>query len=284
MKEPTEAASTKRQEDYLVANLLDFFRSIENESKWFHAAKIALNQIERTTNLTATKLDKRFIFFASKLKNNISVASLRLFAQECLASAIKTKVIRIDDQNSHKASSANLRKKASRAISNSLSDGHSHSAAVLRAANSLKRDSSDEQIFAQRATKIKNHPLHATLEVLNTNQKRTAKEDIRNHLLNLKNFKTSRNPQQGILLNILKKAQSFSVNHLHQLLGDELFHLCRPLGFLDQNDTTVVVEVPSNAHLHALTYRKNEILMALRKDNNFIKARFIKFKVKGGWL
>ena len=274
----------KRQEDYLVACLLDFFRHIENESKWFHAAKVALNQVERMANVSSTNLDKSFVFFASKLKNNISPASLRFFAHECLSRAAKTKIIREPSVTTPmQVSQAYLRKKARQNISKSLSGGHSESASVLRAANSLRAESSEKKSSERRAKKINNHPLRDTLEVLNTNERKLPKEDIRNHLINLKNFTNNNNKQQGVLFGVLKKAQAFSTANLHELLGDELFHLCRPLGFLDKNDTTVLIEVPSSAHLHALTYKKLNILRALKQDPSFIKARWIKFKVKSTW-
>jgi hypothetical protein len=273
----------KRQEDYLVASLLDFFRHIENETKWFQAAKIALNQVERMANLNASPLEKSFIFFASKLKNNISPASLRFFAHECISRAAKIRLITAPcDSVPMQTSSAYLRKKARHNITKSLSTGHSESASILRAANSLRAESAHTKLVERRAQKIHNHPLRDTLEALNTNTKKIAKEDIRNHFINLKNF-TSNNKQQGVLFGILKKAQAFNTSHLHELLGDELFHLCRPLGFLDKNDTTIIIEVPSSAHLHALTYRKLDILRALKQDPCFNKARYIKFKIKSTW-
>jgi len=274
----------KRQEDYLVACLLDFFRHIENETKWFQAAKIALNQVERMANVSSTKLDKSFVFFASKLKNNISPSSLRFFAHECLSRAAATRTIREAPVTSTTpVSSAYLRKKAQKDITKSLSVGHSESAAVVRAANSLRAERVDKKSAERLSKKINSHPLRDTLEVLNTTDKKLAKEDIRNHLINLKNFTNNNNKQQGVLFGVLKKAQAFSTAHLHELLGDDLFHLCRPLGFLDKNDTTIVIEVPSSAHLHALTYRKLDILRALKQDPSFVKARWIKFKVKSTW-
>jgi phenylalanyl-tRNA synthetase alpha subunit len=275
----------KSSEDYLVASLLDFFRKPENETNYYQAAKIALNQVERMAHISSCNLEKRFLFFASRLKNNVCPATLRLFAQSCLLSAEKIKLIKNQavSETTNLKSSANLRKKALKDIAQALSKGHSENAAVVRAANNLKSEQVTFKLSEQKAKKIQHHPLRDTLEVLNSHHKKLAQEDIRNKLLNLKNYTSKNNSSEGVLFTILKKAQAFSNTNLHSLLGDNLFHLCRPLGFLDKNDTTVVIEVPSSAHLHALTYKKLEILRALKRDPNFGRARFIKFQVKNSF-
>jgi hypothetical protein len=274
----------KKQEDYLVASLLDFFRDSENEEKWAHAAKIALNQIERMAQVSSSNLNKRFLYFATHLKNNISPSTVRAFAQACFDYACKSQVLKSHTMQAKPLESrinpAFLRRKAKEDLKRSFALGHSEPVALMRAAQSLRSEEINNKDALKRAQKISNHPLASALEILNTSHAKVAKEDIRNKLLNLKRFTNKFNSHEGKLFNILKKAQSFSLSHLHALLGDELFYRCRPLGFLDKNDLTIVIEVPSSAHLHELSYRKQDILRALKQDDHFRKARFIKFIIK----
>lgn len=273
---PTSLESAQRHENYLTANLLDFFRNIDNENKWIEAAKIALNQIERAANVPAQSLEKRFIFFSSRLKNNISPVSIRAFAQQCVLIAHEKELLKEPQKN--EISSKNLERKLQKNLSSAINSGCSHASAINRAANNLFQEKLEQQRAQTRAKMIELHPLGATLSLL-AGEQRIAKEDIRNHLLKLN--KSVKNKGSTPLFNVLKKAQSFSVVNLHNLLGDELFFLCRPLGFLDQKDETVVVEVPSNAHMHALAYRKLEILRALKNDPCFVKLKSIRFKISG---
>jgi hypothetical protein len=270
----------KRHQDYLVANLLDFFRTIDNENKWMNAVKIALNQIERTRNAPVDKLEKKFSFLANRLKNNISPSSIRDFACECVLAAVKNGMLKAEQKSDPLVlPKKSLDKKVQRDLFQALGSGCSESSAINRAANNLWQEKLEHQRAEQRTKMIDHHPLKDTLSTLGTGQKPLAREDIRNHLLRLK--KTPSQKGGGMLFNVLKKAQSFSALRLHQLLGDELFFLCRPLGFLDQKDETVIVEVPSNAHMHALTYRKLEILRALKNDPCFEKTKTIRFKISG---
>lgn len=272
----TSLESAQRHEDYLTANLLDFFRSIDNENKWIEAAKIALSQIERATGAPTVNLEKRFIFFSSRLKNNMSPVSIRAFAHQCVLIAHEKELLKVPEK--HEVSRKNIEKKLQKNLSSAINSGCSEASAINRAANSLFQEKLEQQRAQTRAKMIELHPLGATLSLLSSDQK-IAKEDIRNHLLKLS--KSSKNKSGTPLFNVLKKAQSFSVVNLHNLLGDELFFLCRPLGFLDQKDETVVVEVPSNAHMHALAYRKLEILRALKHDPCFVKLKTIRFKISG---
>lgn len=86
------------------------------------------------------------------------------------------------------------------------------------------------------------------------------------------------------MLSVLKKAQVFGANTIHDLLGDELFFLCRPIGFFDAKEEIVLVEVASHAHMNAMAFRKLEILRALKKDSAFIKANQVRFKISSKTL
>lgn len=270
-----DTTNLNRQIDYLVASLIDFFRDPRAEIKYLDAAKIALNQVARASITPVEILEKRFIFFAGRLRNNLNHLSIRYFAKECLESAYKTNLLQepkrtLDPQKA-------LKRRAYKEIQGAIALGYSDESALNRAAHQLIKDKKKREFMEKRAKMAEDHPLSLALSALNSCDNRLAKEDIRNHFLNLKR-KTS-SPEEGKLFGLLKKAQAFSAAHMHSLLGDELFFLCKPLGFLDRLDQTLLVEVPTSAHLHALTYRKLEVLMALKKDDTFRFAKNIRFKV-----
>lgn len=279
VKDMNQEQTKTKQIDYLVATLLDFFRHPKNELRFMDAAKFAINQLGRATNLPVSRYERRFFFFASKLKNNIAIDSIRTFATSCYEALENNPSIDLPTASGKPLSARTLYKRAQMQLSESLSSGHSEDAAIHRAANQLlklKQKSDQEERIARLTQK---HPLRDTLEALNSTNRTLAKEDIRQHLLRLKPTKNSARSSDGVLFSLLEKAQAFSASRLHKLLGDELFFLCRPLGFLDQHSSIVIVEVPTNAHLHALTYRKHEILKALKKDQTFRATKDIRLKV-----
>ncbi|HXW53951.1 MAG TPA: DciA family protein [Myxococcota bacterium] len=266
--------------EYLVANLLDFFRDPRTETRFLHAASIAENLVLRRANKINITVKKRFLFLAHQLNNNISPTSIRGFARACLEYVEKCHFTDNAAETSSAPSMRSLYKKAQAEVKGSLASGHSEAAAVHRAANELVKSQRVVDANTRLRSQAKNHPLKDTLLVLNVEKRPMAKEDIKNHLLKLKREVDRENPGSGVLYHLLKRAEAFSTTRLHHLLGDELFFLCRPLGYLDHQATTLIVEVPSSAHLHALTYRRLEILTALRKDTAFASVKNLKLKVR----
>ncbi len=279
MKEKEEHISTTQPEDYLVAALIDYYRKPLVQRNYIHAAKVAQNILARNGTYQAGLLEKRFLFFASKLKDNVNPTTLRDFAEKCHASATKAGTCPSPDEKQNLSARA-LKKRVKEDLSLALKLGHSEGAAITRAAYELVKKKREEMARTRLSESIRRHPLRETLEGLMVKAGRLAKEDIRNQFLHLKRPSFSQNNGEGVLYGLLAKAQAFSAARLHRLMGDELFFLCRPTGFLDQKGTTIVVEVPTSAHLHALTYRKLEILRALKTDNAFLLVNKIHFKVK----
>lgn len=280
MKESTSHNTSITPNDYLTASLFDYFRDPKNSRNVFHAAKLAQTILVRDVPHKAN-IEKRFIFFAAKLKNDVTATTLRDFAEKCFAIALKAGFcLKSSSTNEQTTSIRTLKKRAKEDLSISLKLGHSEGAAVNRAAYELVRTRKAEMAKHRLTETIRAHPLRETLEGLMVNDTRLAKEDIRNQFLRLKRPSFHRSNGDGVLYGLLAKAQAFSAPRLHRLLGDELFFLCRPCGFLDQKETTVVIEVPTSAHLHALTYRKLEILRALKEDTAFLLVNKLHFKVK----
>lgn len=273
---PTNSDDSRR-EDYLVALLIDYFRAPSCADNFSHAAKIALNLITRDSIFKADLLKKRYYFFASQLKGNITPTSLRNFAQACYSAAEKTGAWLPKKETRPTVSLRTITNTAKEEVKNSLKRGHSEGAAINRAAYELVKIRQENFVKSRQDQRIKSHPLSEMLSGLGADG-RIAREDVRNHFLRLK--KSHRKGQDGVLYQLLMKAKSFSAPVLHRLMGDELFFICRPTGFLDQRGYIVVVEVPTSAHLHAMTYRKLDLLRALKKDDNFGFAKAIHLKLQ----
>lgn len=271
--EKFDAGMYKGQIDYLIASLIDFFRDPKHESKHFHAAKIAGRHVQLHLGVPHN-LDRRFLYFASMLKNNLTPQSLRHFAQECFAaitSSLSTKTEGVPDE----FSSAAIKKKTSQNLALAIASGLSESSAVNKTALYLVKQKRKADQTARIKNLARNHPLKEVFSACNIAEKPLPKEDIKHKFLHLE----AKSDRGSVLLGLLAKAQAFSAPRLHALLGDDLFFLCRPVGFFDAQETTLLVEVPSNAHLHALAYRKLEIQRLLKKDLAFQKIRSIRFKV-----
>ena len=269
----------RQRTEYLVASLLDYFRDPRSESSYYHAANIATGQLRRDVSKRMEKAQKRFLFLARMLKDNISPASIRNFASSCIDWTYDGHFEKKSKVKDGPMTQALVHRVAKKEMRSALSCGHSPESSVNRVANELikrKRNREFQNSLMQVAAR---HPLKSTLFLTGVLGERLAKEDIRNHLLSLKSVNRAQNNSGGKLFELLLRAQAFSPQRSHELLGDDLFFLCKPLGFLDQNSSVILIEVPTSAHLHALTYRKSEIIRALKKDKAFSRACNIRFRV-----
>jgi hypothetical protein len=279
MEEDCETSSSNKAEGYLVTSLLDFYRNPRAASNFTHAAKLALNVFARNSISSAKRLEKRFIYYANALKEDLSVSSLRVFAQQCSMAANKSKEISPSNEAIAHPTMKTLKRRAKKDLAVSMQNGFSPGAAINRAAYQLLKKRRQQLAQQRFVESVRSHPLGDTLEGLMVQEKKLASEDIRNQFLLLRRGATKKNPHEGVLFGLLTKAKAFSGINLHRLLGDDLFFLCRPTGFMDQLGTIVIVEVPTSAHLGLLTYRKWEILQALKKDQAFTNAKKIHYKV-----
>jgi hypothetical protein len=277
-------AKLRALSDHMVANLIDYFRNPQNHGCYVYAAKIASNQVERLSPFSAERVEAAFISFSRKLKDGITPASLRTFSENCLGYAYKQRLLGAIDQEKPTPSvksPSGMKKTAVHAISRAIEQGFSHHSAVNKAAHELFKERSEQTKQSKLASLTKAHPLGETLRLLNASNRTLPKEDIRSHFLGLKKMENPTRKGEGVLYSMLAKAQCFGAANLLRLLGDELFYIVRPVGFLDREGTTIVVEVMNESQMYALTYKKMVILKALQKDPAFSSAKNIRFKVPG---
>lgn len=245
--------------EYLVAHLLDFFRDPSQEKNFSHAASIAFNQLSQNNNFT-DDFYEQLLYHTNNLSNNLTAESLRHFANQCMFYHIKN--------TKYKKSPKNILNLAKDKLSFLLSCGHSPEASLQRTSQYLLQNNNTLKQH-KLAKLILNHPLKDVLIPYDIAQKNLPKEDIKQHFLKLK---------PSMLFMLLTKAQAFSVPRLHSLLGDDLFFLCKPLGF-SKDDSIVIIKTPTNAHLHALTYKKHHIIQSLKRDPAFSALKNIRLEI-----
>ncbi len=83
------------------------------------------------------------------------------------------------------------------------------------------------------------------------------------------------------LSQLLRDASSFSEALIRPALGEELWGLCRPVGFADARRARVLVEVPSSAAAHTLSMRKRELVQRLCRVPGLDRVDDVRFSVAG---
>lgn len=268
-------SSYLEEENNFVSLLLDYFR--KNKYRYDHSSQnLVMQYLFRSYGQKISFLEKKISSLGYSQLETINPKNIRNFAQNCL------KLIREYDQSNNKNNkeeNINMKKIAESNIKKAIQNGLTQNEAIKLAANKLIDIKNKEEKIIKQNKILSFHPLKESLQSLCINPKKIAKEDIRNHLLNLKkDSKNSINKGEGVLYGLLIKARSFSIYHLHGLLGDELFYLCKPLGFLDKNETILEVLVASSSHQTIAHFQKADIINCLKKDESFKNVRDIKFK------
>lgn len=100
--------------------------------------------------------------------------------------------------------------------------------------------------------------------------------DLRLHLASARN----RAGQDQALPGLLRQAARFSERTLRPALGEELWAICLPVGFVDPRMTRVSVQVRSSALAHEVSMRRVELLARLRQVPGFEQVRDIRFLVE----
>lgn len=100
--------------------------------------------------------------------------------------------------------------------------------------------------------------------------------DLRLHLASGRN----RAGQDQALPGLLRQAARFSERYLRPALGEELWAICLPVGFVDHTKTRVSVQVRSSALAHEVSMRKTELIARLRQVPGFEQVRDIRFLIE----
>lgn len=121
-----------------------------------------------------------------------------------------------------------------------------------------------------------NDPLRELLDLPARGAVRLPPQDIRLHMANV----LSKSGEKSVLPPLLRRAARFSEKTLRPALGEELWGLCRPVGFADPRGHRLVVQVTSAALAHEVSMRKRELLHRLKAVPGFEGIKDVRFLVE----
>jgi hypothetical protein len=113
-------------------------------------------------------------------------------------------------------------------------------------------------------------PLREVLKI-DPEQRVLHRSDVRIHLADQANTP---------LGEALKDSARFAEDHLRPILGEELWGLCRPIGFADKRRRRVLIEVASSALAQEIAMRRGELLARLKSAPGFERVQDLKFEVR----
>jgi hypothetical protein len=119
-----------------------------------------------------------------------------------------------------------------------------------------------------------NDPLRGLFDLPSDGPVRLPRHDLRVHLTG-----SVRTRGKSGLPDLLRKAARFSEKVLRPALGEELWGMCRPVGFGDRHGRRVVVEVHSSALAHEVSMRQRELLHRLQAVPGFSQVKEVRFSV-----
>lgn len=256
----------------LKAKLIEHFKK-NNVSLINDATYIAFYHFRAINHKNAAIFKKAILAQAYKLKLPLNLNSINNFASEVVQIALRYEII----NNMKNISDSELRKNVRSTVARLIDEGCSEETIVNRTAFILhkKRKKLFNSYVNQES--LDKHPLKNILS-LSSNEV-LSKEDVRYKLFHLKNSQNKKDSNNKFY-QVLAKASSFCAANIHNLLGDELFSFCTPLGFVDKNETVILIQVINSTVLYKLTYRKLEIINLLKKDAIFSNVKNIKFVLK----
>ncbi len=114
-------------------------------------------------------------------------------------------------------------------------------------------------------------PLRALLDVPARGKVALPRNDVRMRIAG-----AARNTPFG---EVLRRAARFSEEVVRPAVGEELWSLCRPVGFADRAETRVLVEVRSTLLAHEVQLRSQELVHRLKKVPSFASVGAVKIVV-----
>ena len=236
------------------------------------------------------------LLFENITKNNNTISSLTKNSKEIL----KRKFIRISKKNSDlpkKEAIAIIAKDCAAALSimlektsfekKTLSKMELHIAkhlaahkknksttkeAVLHISNSIMRDIVRKRKKAEMS--IANPLLRNNLHTYSNENKIFKKESVATHLKKLAKNQTS------VFSNSLKESAPFFSENMKKILGEEIYTLCKPVGYLDRNHKILLVKAKSSAIIHLLNFQKSDILNKIKRVPQFKQVNDIRFSLQ----
>jgi hypothetical protein len=143
--------------------------------------------------------------------------------------------------------------------------------AVARAVRERRRQERGNNTQMTRLPLHDGDPLRAVLDVPARGRVSLPKSDVRTHLA-----KAAHHTALGV---VLRQAARFAEDVVRPAIGEELWSLCRPVGFADKLETRILVEVGSALVAHEVQLRSLELVHRLRAVPSFAKVTSMKLVV-----
>ena len=147
---------------------------------------------------------------------------------------------------------------------------------VRRAVTRALRERSKTRRHLARLALDEDDPLRSLLELPDRGPVYLPPRDLRVHLA----AAVTPKGKQSLLPGLLRQAARFSERALRPALGEELWGLCRPVGFADRRATNVLVQVTSSALAHEVSMRKLDLIARLKHVPGFEGVRDVRFLVE----
>ncbi len=162
------------------------------------------------------------------------------------------------------------------AVLTEYSRSHDDRDLVSRAVTRALREGRRHRQRTVRADVEEHDPLRELLDLPSRGAVRLPPHDIRLHMTNA----LSKKGETSALPSLLRKAARFSEKTLRPALGEELWGLCRPIGFGDPRGRRVLVQVTSAALAQEVSLRQKELLYRLKAVPGFEDVKELRFLVE----
>jgi hypothetical protein len=119
-------------------------------------------------------------------------------------------------------------------------------------------------------------PLRGLLDLPQEGKVILARHDLRTLLL-----RAAPTREQGEvgLVPLLRRAARFGDDVLRPALGEDLWALCRPVGFADKNEAKLLVEVRASVFAQEVSLRKAELLHRIQRVRGFESVNDVRFVI-----
>lgn len=272
-----------RETSALLLHVIRRHLEAEERFSWARAVEIALVQLSRPgrpaarlTPALRERLERQLSELARGLVDPTDPRQLEAFCRRA-AEAAHAAVPKARHPGPRlKDVASDLKSLAKAAVYAEYGRAKDQDDLVRRAVTRALRERGRTRRHLARLALDESDPLRSLLELPDRGPVYLPPRDLRVHLA----AGRTKEGKDSALPGLLRQAARFSERTLRPALGEELWGLCRPVGFADRRCTRVLVQVTSSALAHEVSMRKQELLMRLAHVPGFEGVRDVRFVVE----